>query len=271
MAGFMYMLLMAILADIYSGCFLPEEMPPFDVGVDTKDTDETDEVEEFEDWEETLEEHLFSYMLRSTDLDEFIECYSDSVTVNFSDGAGSAMGVDEYRIVSNTYDELVTNFTVKDGSAEFIDENTIEVKFLQKSSGQFGFLRGLLPWIGEQTDSDGSVEWETWTTIRFHIDDDGLIDEFTIASPQFIREILGAIEGLYATTTIEPIGQDLGSTSELHAETLSVFNFTMDNGIALKLAVLMTTLVALCVFASTRISSTKKTDSIADERTALMV
>merc|ERR1719295_2483687 len=137
--------------------------------------------------EETLEEHLFSYMLRSTDLDEFIECYSDSVTVNFS---------------------------VKDGSAEFTDENTIEMKFLQKSSGQFGFLRGLLPWIGEQTDSDGSVEWETWTTIRFHIDDDGLIDEFTIASPQFIREILGAIEGLYATTTIEPIGQDLGSTSE---------------------------------------------------------
>jgi len=202
MAGFMYMLLMAILADIYSGCFLPEEMPPFDVAVDTV---------EFEDWESTLQDHLFSYMLRSTDLDEFIDCYSDSVTVNVSDGAGSAMGVDEYRIVSNTYDELVTNFTVKDGSAEFIDENTIEVKFLQKSSGQFGFLRGLLPWIGNKTDSDGSVEWETWTTIRFHIDDDGLIDQFTIASPSFIREILGAIEGLYATTTTEPIGQDMGS------------------------------------------------------------
>ena len=136
MAGFMYMFLMAILADIWcvhSGCFLPEEMPPFDVGVDTKDSNETAEVEQFEDWESTLEDHLFSYMLRSTDLDEFIECYSDSVTVNFSDGAGSAMGVDEYRIVSNTYDELVTNFTVKDGSAEFIDSNTIEVKFLKKA------------------------------------------------------------------------------------------------------------------------------------------
>jgi len=283
------MFLMVSLVELRSGCFLPEEMPPFTVGEDAS------ESAEFQDWESTLEEHLFSYMLRSTDLDEFIDCYSDSVTVNFSDGAGSAMGVDEYRIVSNTYDELITNFTVKDGSAEFIADDIIEVKFLQKSSGQFGFMRGLLPWIGDMMSSDGEVEWETWTTIRFRIDDDGLIDQFTIASPQFIREILGAIEGLYATTS-EPIGQDLGFTSE----TLSFFNFTMDNAIALKLAALlsvMATLFALSVFVSARISATKPgiegTDTvkasglqkwvnytaplwspwqpIADERTALMV
>jgi len=208
MLGLMF--LMVSLVDIWcvrSGCFLPDEMPPFTVGLDTSATNETAEVEEFEDWESTMEEHLFSYMLSSTNLDEFIECYSDSVTVNFSDGAGSAMGVDEYRVVSNTYDELVSNFTVKDGSAEFIDENTIEVKFLQKSSGQFGFMRGLVPWIGEKMDSDGSVEWETWTTLLFRIDDDGLIEQFTIASPQFIREILGAIESLYSG----PSENDLGS------------------------------------------------------------
>jgi hypothetical protein len=293
MLGLMF--LMVSLVDIWcvrSGCFLPDEMPPFTVGLDTSATNETAEVEEFEDWESTMEEHLFSYMLSSTNLDEFIECYSDSVTVNFSDGAGSAMGVDEYRVVSNTYDELVSNFTVKDGSAEFIDENTIEVKFLQKSSGQFGFMRGLVPWIGEKMDSDGSVEWETWTTLLFRIDDDGLIEQFTIASPQFIREILGAIESLYSG----PSGHDLGSTSE----TLNFFNFTMDNAIAVKLAAfisVMTTLVALCVFVSTRISATKTGiegadtvkasglqkwvnytaplwspwQSIADERTALMV
>jgi len=239
-------------------CFLPEENPPFTVGLNTTANttdmgeDEAqlmDEIEHLRDWESVLEEHFISYLNRETTLEEWIECGSDSLTLNIADGPGSALKVDEYRIVINTFHELTTNFEIKNGSnsAEFIDDHTIEVKYIQITSGQFGFMRGVFPWItalSDADDNDGEIGWEAWQTVRIRINDDGLIQEFSIVSPQFVRQILGAILALYVTTS-GPIIQDVEST-----ETLTIFGYNAIVVILLTLISVLTTLVGLCVYLS---------------------
>merc|ERR1719244_2447238 len=132
-----------------------------------------------------------------TDIGEWMDCYSDTATFNFADGPGSAMDVDEYRIVANTYPQLLTNIVISNGSAEFIDDHTIEVTFIQTISPQFGVMRDVLPFIA----GDVETAWESWTTWRFRINDDGLMEEFVVVSPEFIRQILGAILTVYVTTS----------------------------------------------------------------------
>merc|ERR1711879_22333 len=92
----------------------------------------------------------------------------------------------------------------------------------------------------------GEVGWEAWTKLRFRIDDEGFIDEFTIVSPKFSRQILGAILSLYVTTS-GPFGQDLGAT-----ETLTIFGYNAVVVILISLMSVMTTLIAMCVCCSMR-------------------
>ena len=103
MFGLMF-LMVSYLASVRSRCFLPEEMPPFPVGLNTPaelsttfmvtdEVDVEDEIELLRDWESMLEAHLVSYLNRETDLDEWTECYSVSITFNFADGPGSAMNI----------------------------------------------------------------------------------------------------------------------------------------------------------------------------------
>merc|ERR1719228_2877722 len=182
-----YLMLMvtSYLTSICSLCFLPDEMPPFTVGLNTTANttdmgeDEAqikDEIELLRKWDSILEEHLVSYLLQVTDIEEWMDCYSDTATFNFADGPGSAMSVDEYRIVANTYPQLLTfaDIVISNGSAEFIDDHTIEVSFIhhQTISPQVGVMRDMLPFIagGEET------EWEMWTTWRFRFNDAGLME-----------------------------------------------------------------------------------------------
>ena len=269
----------ALLRTGHSGCFLPKMIPPFTVELRTKSNgnptsapttaptasptnaptsapsaspiaDELkDEIEHLRHWESVLRKHFISYLKGETDLEEFKVCYSDSVTFNLADGPGSAMNIHEYHIVTNTYIELLTNYSNKNSSAEFIDDHTIEVKYIQITSGQFGFMRGVFPWITALSDvdgNDGEIGWEAWQTVKIRTNDDGLIQEFTIVSPQFVRQILGAILALYVTTR-GPIIQDVES-----AETLTIFGYNAIVVIMLALISVMTTLVGLCVYLSMR-------------------
>ena len=239
-------------------CFLPKEMPPFTVGLNTT-ANTTDmgqdeaqlkgEIEHLRDWESTLEEHLVSFYHMESDIEEWIKCYSDSVTLNFADGPGSAMNSDEWRIMMNTFEELQTAYSVRNGSAEFVDDHTIEVQFIRAVRGQFGFMRGALPWItalSDVDDNDGEIGFESWVKLRFHINDQGLIDDFVLVSPKFMRQIVGAILTLYVTTS-GPIAQDLES-----AETLTIFGYNAIVLILLALISVLTTLIGICVYLSMR-------------------
>lgn len=244
-----------------STCFLPEERPPFTVGLNTTAEPNTtligkdkgqlkEEIERLRDYESNMEAHIVSLNLRETDFDEWTECFSNSITFNFADGPGSALNYDEWRILVNTYTELITNFTTRNGSAEFIDDHTIQVKFIRTARGQFGFLRGVLPWITALSDvdhNDGEIGWESWVKLRLHIDDKGLIDEFILVSAQFTRQIFGAILSLYVTTS-GPIGQDMGPS-----ETLTIFGYNAIVVILFGVISVLTILVGICVYLSMRV------------------
>jgi len=229
-------------------------MPPFTVGLNTTANttdmgeDEAqikDEIELLRKWDSILEEHLVSYLLQMTDIEEWMDCYSDTATFNFADGPGSAMSVDEYRIVANTYPQLLTfaDIVISNGSAEFIDDHTIEVSFIQTISPQFGVMRDMLPFIA----GDEETEWEMWTTWRFRFNDDGLMEEFVVVSPEWIRQIGGAVLTVYVTTS-GPITTMAPDTQE----TLTIFGYNAIVVILLALISVTTTLVATCVFLSMR-------------------
>ena len=247
------LMLVSYLTSVRSRCFLPEEMPPFTVGLNTTANttdmgeDEAqikDEIELLQEWDSILEEHVVSYLMQRTGIEEELDCYSDSATFNFADGAGSAMNVDEYRIVVNTYPQLLTNIVISNGSAEFIDDHTIEVTFIQTISPQVGVMRDVLPFIAV----DEETEWESWTTWRFRFDDNGLIEQMTVVSPQFMRTIFGTVLSLYVVTR-GPIVRDLGPDSP---ETLTIFGYNAIVVILLALIFVTTTLMATCVFLSMR-------------------
>ena len=259
---FIFRLLMIIsyFTTVQSKCFLPPQMPPFPVGLNTTTETNTtvmglnddqlqNELELLRRWEASMEKHILSFLHQEMDCDEWMECNSDSVTFNFADGPGSTLDFDEHRIISKTYQELLTKYSFRNGSAEFIDDHTIEVKAIQTASGQFGFMRGVLPWItalSDVDDNDGEIGFESWVKLRFLIDDEGLIEEYIIVSPQFLRQILGALLILYATTN-GPIRQDMG-----HQKTLTLFGNNYFVVIIITLISVMTTLLGLCVFVSMR-------------------
>jgi len=269
MFGFV-LLMTSYLATIQSKCFLPPEMPPFPAGLNSTAESNTtvmglnedqleDEIELLREWEASMEKHILSYLHRHMTCDEWMECYSDSVTFNFADGPGSALDFDEHRIISKTYQELLTKYSFRDGSAEFIDDHTIEVEFIQTASGQFGFMRGVLPWItamSDVEDNDGEIGFESWVKLRFHIDDEGLIEEFIIVSPQFLRQILGALLSFYVTTQ-GPFGQDMGQQ-----ETLTLFGYNYFVVIIITLISVMTTLVGICVFISMRFCARRGSEPV---------
>ena len=251
-----YLMLMvtSYLTSICSLCFLPDEMPPFTVGLNTTANttdmgeDEAqikDEIELLRKWDSILEEHFVSYLMQMTDIEEWMDCYSDTATFNFADGPGSAMSVDEYRIVAKTYPQLLTieDIVISNGSAEFIDDHTIEVSFIQTISPQFGVMRDMLPFIA----GDEETEWEMWTTWRFRFDDNGLMEEFVVVSPEWVRQIGGAVLTVYVTTS-GPITTMAPDTQE----TLTIFGYNAIVVILLALMFVTTTLVATCVFLSMR-------------------
>jgi len=141
--------------------------------------------------------------------------------------------------------------TVQHGGAEYIDDHTIEVNFVTKTTGSFGILRNALPWIealSKVDDNDGSVRFESLNRCRYEFDDNGLIQKETMVSPKFQREIMGAILSLYLTTS-KPMENDENDMES--ADSLTLFGYNAIVVIMVALISVMT--IVICVLLSMQI------------------
>lgn len=263
-----------------SECFLPEMKPPFLVGLSTESvtdaptndptaaptsaptpspvfshfsmstTEIEDEIEHLREWETKREEHLLHFYHHEDGLDDLIDCFSESISFNCANGPeAAALTVSGFRILANTYGDLITDYSVINGTAEYIDEDIIEMRIVEVVEADLGILSGALHWLkslSQNGESDGKMEWITPMTVHWRIDDDGKIKEFQCVSPEWQRQIFGALLSIYVSTK-GPIGDEMESTGRLTLFGYNYFVVMMIVSVSL-----MTTIIGLCVFVSVR-------------------
>jgi len=248
---------------VRSECFLPDMNPPFTVGLITSaptkaptasPTEAEAEIAYLEKWDVSVEEHATSYFNGRSDLDEWIDCYADSISFDFSDGVGSELSLEEYRILVNTFQSLINEYSIKHGSAEYIDDHTVEMTFVAGGTAEFGFMKGALSWVSDYVDSeegdDGVIQMETEVKAQFTFDDDGNINQMAFVSPTYIRQVFGVLLSLYVTTS-GPIEDSAGS--------LTLFGYNAFMVIFVGLMTVLTTVIGMCVLVSMRFCVIRKT------------
>jgi len=172
---------------------------------------------------------------------------------------GSAMTVEEFRILANTYGDLITDFSIMNGTAEYVEVDTIEIRNVEVVEGDLGFLSGALHWItalSPNGERDGKMEWSTLVTLRWRIDENGMITGFHYVSPEWQRQIFGVLLSLYASTR-GPIENEMDFSGKM---TLFGYNYFVVMIIAVISS--MTTLLGMCVFVSIRCFESQGTETV---------
>ena len=260
----------ASLGTGHSECFFPKMMPPFPVGLSTKSNVNTttapttaptnaptsapsasptesdtvnleEEIVHLEEWTLSYEEHIVQYFNDEVEWEEFIECASDSAIHDVADGVGSSLNIREHAYLVNTIHDLVSEYSIKHGSAEYIDDHTIEITFVTKAKCDFGILR----WMSGFNE-DWKSETELTNIVHILYDDNGMIQKLAVITPGS-RKFIEFVLSVYTTTT-GPIAQDLGPTGKL-----TIFGYNAIVVILLALISVLTTLVGFCVFISMRV------------------
>jgi len=184
-------------------------------------------------------------------MDEWIECYSDSITFDFADGAGMALNVDQHALVWNTYIELITNSTIGYSTVEIIDDHTLEFHRTETTRVRLGFMRKALPWITGMSnvdDQSGEIEFNSYDVYHLRMDDEGKIAKVSLVAPKFQRQIFGALLSLYMTTS-GPIGRE-GDLSQ----TLTIFGYNAFVVMLIALISVITILIGTCLLLFMRMS-----------------
>jgi len=210
-----------------------------------------DEIETMNDWKAQTAQHLESLSRGETVMEEWIECYSDSITFDAADGPGMALNVDQHTLLMNTYMELVTNYTVGYTTFEIIDDHTLEFHQISTTRARLGFMRKALPWITAMSnvdDQSGEIEFNSWDIYHVRMDDEGKFVKLSLIAPKFQRQIFGALLSVYMTT-IGPIGQE-GDPSQ----TLTIFGYNAFVVMLIALISVITMLIGTCLLLFMRMS-----------------
>jgi len=223
-------LLIIQTATSYSACFLPNIITDSEGELTSAPTSDPTAAptnsptgsptngQQLEEWDLLVESHMASMYSGETDLDEWEDCFSDSIIFDLADGAGSALSWNEYAILWNTFGEFATNCSIQHGTAEYVDDHTVEITYVERISAKLGLLGGAVEyWLAAmrlEVSSEGDVEWEIERRNRFHFDGEGAIDKVTAVSPVSRRRLFGVILSLY-TVTAGPLDSGLEATDSL--------------------------------------------------------
>jgi len=273
-------LVVSLLGSVASECFLADMKPPYVTGLKLSGERETqcedrrpcrlvnskvespgndsnvaseDEIETLNDWKAQFAQYAESMLRGETSIEEWIECHSDSVTFDLADGPGTALNVDQFTLLFNTYIELVTNYTHGYSTVEIIDHHTLEFHYIRTTRARLGFMRKALPWVTAMSnvdDQSGEIEFNSWETFQWRMDDEGKIMKATLIAPKFQRQILGALLSVYMTT-YGPIGRE-GEAGP--SQTLTIFGYNAFVMMLIALISVITMLIGTCLLLFMRMS-----------------